>query len=117
MRSPSEASLSEENSNTLNPARELTGKQRRHLRALAHHLDPVVLVGSAGTSEAVAEKLRFELEHHELVKVRFPESEVKENAPALAASVGAHLVQTIGRIAVLYRRRDKKPTIQLPQAT
>lgn len=98
----------------------LTSKQRQHLRALAHHLDPVATVGLAGVSEAVIEKVVEELENHELIKVRVtPEApeEIKETGDALAAGAGAERVQVIGRIVVLYRRRSRKPTIQLPAAT
>ena len=40
---------------------ELTGKQKRALRAMAHHLNPVVLVGTGGLSESVVEKVNTEL--------------------------------------------------------
>ena len=96
----------------------LTGKQRRYLRGLAHHLDPVLMVGQSGVSGPVIEKTLFELNNHELIKVR-----VLEAAPAGAKETGAELakaseserVQVIGRMVVLYRRRAKKPAIRLPK--
>jgi RNA-binding protein len=97
----------------------LTSKQRQHLRALAHHLDPVATVGLAGVSDPVIEKVVEELENHELIKVRVtPEApdDVKATADALAAGARAERVQVVGRIVVLYRRRSRKPTIQLPTA-
>ncbi|MEZ4240052.1 MAG: YhbY family RNA-binding protein [Myxococcota bacterium] len=62
----------------------LTAKQARHLRALAHHLDPVVRVGAAGVSDAVVEKTVEELEIHELIKVRIDgdRDEVRDGAHA-----------------------------------
>lgn len=98
---------------------ELTSKQRQYLRGLAHHIDPVVLVGDSGLSEAVIEKTREELEHHELIKVRFldtGELGAREAGAPLAAAAGATLVQVIGRMAVLYKARAKKPDIKLPPA-
>jgi RNA-binding protein len=94
----------------------LTSRQSRHLRALAHHLDPVVRVGAAGVTDAVVAKLDRELTTHELVKVRVDgeRAEVREAAARLATSTQSELAQIIGKIAVLYRRRSKKPTIQLP---
>lgn len=96
----------------------LTGRQRRHLRALAHGLDPVVQVGSAGITNSVVAKTAVELEHHELIKVRVLDAplSVKEAAPILAERTGSEVAQVIGKIAVLYRRRAKDPEIRLPAA-
>ena len=98
----------------------LTGKQRRYLRGLAHHLDPVLMVGQSGVTESVVEKTVFELDNHELIKVRVldgaPEG-AKETGTALAKSSASELVQVIGRMVVLYRRRSKKPAIRLPKVT
>ncbi|MCB9664103.1 MAG: ribosome assembly RNA-binding protein YhbY [Alphaproteobacteria bacterium] len=94
----------------------LTGKQRRFLRAQAHHLDPVVLLGAAGLSDAVVAKVVQELEQHELIKVKVndgPEG-ARELAPRLAERAGAELAQVIGKTLVLYRRRAKDPEIKLP---
>jgi RNA-binding protein len=97
----------------------LTGKQKRHLRALAHHLSPVVQVGVGGVSDPVVAKTVRELERHELIKVKVsgdaPE-DTRETGEALARACGAELAQTIGRTCVLYRRRKKDPRITLPSA-
>jgi len=98
-------------------AGELTGKQRRFLRALGQRLAPVVHVGHDGVTDAVVRQAEAELEAHELIKVR-----VGDNAPqsrhdvadALAARTKAHLAQVLGRTALLYRRRRDEPTIVLP---
>jgi RNA-binding protein len=97
---------------------ELTGRQRRHLRALAHHKDPVVFVGKAGLTDAVHDKVDEELEIHELIKVKVLQeapTDVKEAGAVLAERAGAHLAQTVGHIALLYRRRKDKPAIRLPE--
>lgn len=97
----------------------LTSKQRKHLKSLAHHLNPVVLVGSAGLTEAVQKSVATELEHHELIKVRIHRDApvtAKLGGSELADHCSAELVQVIGRMAVLYRRRAKKPEIVLPSA-
>lgn len=98
---------------------ELTGKQRRHLRSLAHHLSPVATVGTAGITDAVVDKVDEELEHHELIKVKVtrdaPEK-AKQAGPVLADRTGSHLAQIIGHTCVLYRARKKKPAIRLPAA-
>lgn len=97
----------------------LTGKQKRFLRALGHHLDPVVQIGVAGLTEGVERKVAIELEHHELIKLKVGQdspAEVSEAAPHLAAFAGAELVGVLGRTALLYRARPKEPTIRLPGA-
>lgn len=97
---------------------ELTSKQRRFLRALAHPLKPAVLVGKEGVTEALVEKVSIELERHELIKVKFTDSsdvDAREGGAPLAEATKAGLAQVIGRTAVLYRRRSKKPDIKLPK--
>lgn len=95
----------------------LTGKQRQFLRALAHHRKPVVQIGTAGISEAVLGKVHAELVIHELIKVKVSKEAtitVADAAAALATGTHAELAQIIGRTAVLFRGRKKKPGIRLP---
>ncbi len=96
---------------------ELTGKQRRHLRALGQRLTATLHVGHDGVSEAVVQQADAQLEAHELVKVRVGDNAPEDRhatAEALAQRTGAHLAQVIGRTALLYRRRTEDPTIILP---
>lgn len=96
----------------------LTGKQRRHLRALGHHLEPVVQLGKQGLTEATTRAVDRALGDHELVKVRLgtecPDDR-DEVAEKLASELGAELAQTMGRTILLYRRHPKKPVIELPK--
>jgi RNA-binding protein len=94
----------------------LTQAQKRHLRKLAHSLKPVIIVGNAGLSAALLKELDSTLEHHELIKVRVngEDRDARQAMTAeLCAKSGSELVQTIGHIAVLYRRAEK-PHLQLP---
>jgi RNA-binding protein len=95
----------------------LTSRQRAHLRGLAHHVDPVVLVGDAGLSDAVLLKVDVELKNHELIKVRVADgpTAVDEAATTLAERCKAELVQVIGKMVVLYRAPKKDPKIKLPR--
>jgi RNA-binding protein len=96
----------------------LTGKQSRHLRALAHALEPIVIVGKEGASEGVIAATGQALTDHELVKVRLPDLERDERdaiARAIAEGTKAALAGTIGRIAILYRRHPSTPQINLPK--
>lgn len=96
----------------------LSGKQQRHLRALAHGLDPIVIVGKDGASEGVLTATDQALVDHELVKVRLPDVERDERAQIaqqIAEGTQAALAGTIGRIAILYRRHPSEPKITLPR--
>ena len=95
----------------------LTGKQRHHLRALAHHLSPVVRIGKEGISEAVTSQVDGAMEAHELVKVKLgSECPVgrDEAATLLAAATRSEVAQIIGRVIVMFRQRTKKSKIELP---
>lgn len=95
----------------------LTAKQRQYLKGLAHGLEPVVRVGKAGATAAVVAKTLESLRAHELIKVRIDEDNPERAAIAgqLAEDAGAHLVSTIGKLAILYRPRDEDPKIALPR--
>jgi RNA-binding protein len=96
----------------------LTPKQRQFLKGLAHPLAPVVRVGKGGVSEAVVAETKKSLEAHELIKVRVDaddSSDRQELAQKLAAAADAQIAGTVGKIAILYRPRDEKPKIKLPQ--
>lgn len=101
-------------------SKQLTTKQRQHLRALAHPLDPVVQIGRQGLTDGVVTELGHALRAHELVKVKVG-SECPTPAAELGVQLGeaarAQLVQVIGRVVVVYRRREKNPKIELPQPT
>jgi RNA-binding protein len=96
----------------------LTGKQRHHLRALAHHLDPLVQIGHEGVTPAVLAQIDEALTAHELIKVRVGAecpTDREEAAEAIAAGARAEIAQVIGRIVVVWRRRptQKKAKIAL----
>jgi RNA-binding protein len=98
-------------------AEELSGKQRRHLRALGHHLQPVVQVGHEGISEALVKETDRQLASHELIKVKIGESSPQDrhsSADLLAERTGSQVAQVLGRTALLYRPRKDEPRIVLP---
>jgi RNA-binding protein len=95
-------------------ATELSGRQRKRLRGLAHSLEPVVQVGQAGVSEAVVRAVEAALLAHELIKVRLHEPEDKKgSARQLAEATGAALCGLIGHTVILYRPHPEKPRIQV----
>jgi RNA-binding protein len=97
---------------------ELSGRQKRHLRGLAHHLEPVVHLGKEGASDAVIAAVDAALEDHELVKVRMPQVDKAERtklAEEIVLKTASALAGMLGRVAILYRRRKEKPAIELPR--
>jgi RNA-binding protein len=97
--------------------RELDGKQRRHLRALGHHIKPVVVIGAEGSTSGVTAALDRALTRHELVKVRVLAKggdDLDELAAGLASGTSSAHAQTLGRTLLFYRAHPKKPRIVLP---
>jgi len=98
----------------------LTSRQRDTLRRLAHDLDPVVIVGQRGLTQAVVDQVAESLAAHELIKVKLPGDREERERLALevAERADARLVATIGRIAIVYRRHPEPESrsIDLPEA-
>lgn len=96
---------------------ELNGKQRRALRALGHHLEPVVMLGKEGVTEAVINAASQALTDHELIKVKVGESspiDRHEAADLLAQATKSEVAQILGRTLLLFRRNPEEPQIALP---
>jgi RNA-binding protein len=95
----------------------LSERQRKHLRALAHALQPVIRLGNAGLTAAVAAETARALEDHELIKIKAPGGDRTardELFATLARDTGSALVHRIGNVAVLYRPRAELPRILIP---
>lgn len=95
----------------------LTGKQRKYLRGLAHGLDPVVIVGVKGVSASVVRQVDQALTDHELIKVRIGnECPVDEDEAGrmLALHTECEVAGSIGHVLILYRPRAENPSIRLP---
>jgi RNA-binding protein len=98
--------MNEPSSSAAAAAPALTTLERRNLKAHAHHLDPVVMIGNDGLTDAVLAAIDAQLQAHELIKVRvFDDDRVARKALAerIVAALGAALVQQIGKLVVLYR--------------
>lgn len=96
---------------------ELSEKQKKHLRRLAHPLSPIVMLGNAGLTDGVVNELDRALTDHELVKVsaRVGDRGARNDAlDALATRTSAHLVQRVGNVGVFYRRGKDLAKIVLP---
>lgn len=81
---------------------------RQSLRAKAHHLKPVVLLGAKGLTDAVISETDIALQAHELIKVKINGAEKPDRiliAETLCEKLEAELVQLIGNTAILYRQK------------
>ncbi len=99
----------------------LTGKQKKYLRGLGHHLEPVVYAGREGLSESLIQSTMEALKTRELIKIKLGQNctvPKKEAAASLSEQTGAALVQLIGKTIILYfPNKDLKPDqrISLPR--
>jgi RNA-binding protein len=95
----------------------LSGKQKRLLRALGHHLQPSVQVGKLGLTPEVLKQIEQNLLARELVKIK-----VLETCPHSRSAIGsgieqatrAELAQILGRTLLIYRPHPDEPRIRLP---
>ena len=87
----------------------LSPSERKALKAKAHKLEPVVLIGAKGLTDEVVKEVDLALKAHELIKVRAAglERDAREVAmQTLCERTGAQPVQSIGKVLVLYRKRE-----------
>ena len=95
----------------------LRGKQKRFLRAKAHHLSPIFQVGKGGVNENMIKQISEALEVRELLKISILQNcdEDKETvASELVSGTKSELVQIIGNTIVLYKESKENKTINLP---
>lgn len=93
----------------------LSNSDKKTLRAIGHNLKPVVIIAQNGLSENVGHEIERALKDHELIKVKLqiPNREAKQELiREICSKFGAECVQTIGHMALLYRKA-KKPNPKL----
>jgi len=93
------------------PQIQLTPAQRKEHRALAHHLDPVVMIGNDGLTAAVTKEADAALNAHGLIKIRvFSDDRAAREAmfQALSDTLNAAPIQHIGKLLVLWRPKVQK---------
>ena len=88
----------------------LSGKHVRHLRSLAHHLKPSIIIGKTDVNDGVVEQANAALEAHELIKCSVLDTsslDIRDAADELASRCHAEVVQVIGRKFSLYRATNR----------
>lgn len=89
----------------------LTTRERSHLKARAHGLEPVVHTGSSGVTDALVAEVDRALTAHELIKVRIAGDARQERVALgdeIAARTGAAAVHRVGKVLILWRPRSEK---------
>ncbi len=97
----------------------LDSSQRKHLRGLAHDLDPVVQLGKNGVTPALLTQIQQTLERHELIKLKFIDfkDERKTLSLEIASQTESEVVGAMGNILILFRQNSdpKKRKITVPK--
>ncbi|MDP1665310.1 MAG: ribosome assembly RNA-binding protein YhbY [Methylobacter sp.] len=88
----------------------MNSADKKKLRAQAHSLKPVIMIGQSGLTAAVLAEIELALNSHELIKVRIraERDDRKLISEKICADTGAELIQSIGQIAVIYRLNPDK---------
>jgi len=84
---------------------DLSSAQRKYLRKVGHHLDPLVIIGKQGVTDMLVRAVTQALESHELVKIRFNEfkDEKRPLIEEIERRTASHIVGTIGHVALFYK--------------
>ncbi len=86
----------------------MTPQEKKLLKARAHKLDPIVMIGGKGLTDAVIVEIDLALKARELIKVRAATMDRRERDQAMSAicaRTGAEPVQLIGKVLVLFRKK------------
>lgn len=101
--------------------KQLNTSQKKYLRGLAHHLQPVVFVGQKGVTEGFINSMNEALDQHELIKIKFVDFKEKQQKKMITEDIekkaSCELVGLIGHMAMFYRQHKdpKKRKIFLPK--
>lgn len=83
---------------------------QRELAAKATKLKPIILIGNKGLTQAVHHEIDRALNDHELIKIRFhskDRDESKRIADEICQQHQALLIQKIGHVIVIYRKKQE----------
>ena len=94
----------------------ITSSTKKKYQQIGHHLKPIVTVGNSGITGGVIDEMKRALHDHELIKVKLNiekksvrEREVKD----LSTALNAHLIQLIGKNALLYKKNPNAKSSSL----
>lgn len=88
----------------------LSTDNKKRFKSIGHGLKPVVMIAGNGLSEGVQAELERALLDHELIKVKLAiedRESRREVIDQICRTTHSELVQSIGKVALLYRESDK----------
>ncbi len=91
----------------------LTKDGLKILKQQSHHLEPVILLGSKGLTDAVHKEIELALHSHELIKIKLNSKDKAEKeaiTEAICKKHDATLIAQIGHIITIYKKNPQKPT-------
>jgi len=86
----------------------LTNREREHLKARAHALEPVVQTGSSGVTDRLVAEVDRALTAHELIKLKVNSDDRADRVAIgdeICARTGATPVHRVGKVLILWRMR------------
>ena len=88
----------------------MNAEQLKQMKTRAHELKPVIMIGQAGLTEAVLKEIELALDTHELIKVkiRAERDDKKLIQQQICSDTKAELIQSIGQISVIYRKKTEQ---------
>jgi putative YhbY family RNA-binding protein len=92
-------------------ANPLTTRERAHLKARAHDLEPKVHVGGAGVTDSLIAEVERALTAHELIKVKVASDDRAARVAMgdeIASRTGATAVHRVGKVIILWRPRPER---------
>jgi RNA-binding protein len=91
----------------------LTARERSHLKARAHALEPVVHIGSSGVTDRLVAEVDRAITAHELIKVKVGAADHEERVrigDEICARIGATVVHRVGKVIIVWRPRPETAT-------
>ena len=86
----------------------LSARERAHLKARAHALEPVVHVGGSGITDGLVAEVDRALTAHELIKVKVGVDDRPDRiaiGDEICDRTGAAAVHRVGKVLILWRPR------------
>jgi len=88
----------------------LSASDKKQYRAIAHNLNPVIMIGDKGLTEGLMDELNRALNDHELIKIKIAIGDRNIRGKIIEELVyktGSELVQSIGKVAILLKKNPK----------